>query len=276
MGWPHGGWTMENSASVVAFLVALAFFILAPVLQAILDSGIKRWYVYPLGLLGLGTLLLAALWPKVSTLVPKLSESASAVASDSRVWLILFLLLFIYGATMSIIGAVKRDKMAQVIEYDMDPFRDALQRWVVPRSIIFPEYRKLNEFLSRYSPEKMRIIVTPDDDEAESFAQDIERGFRNAGWAIERQVPEGPVRPGVSWMHLYNSAVQRDPRTKDSGAIVAEALRSVGIRASGGSSGSSNRKEPDIVELYVGARERGPRAPYSQLGNAREKARESI
>lgn len=197
-------------------------------------------------------------WKQVAQAVPRLGQTASDLASDARWWLATLGLFWVYTSVSQIILILQRDRLRDVVENDIVPFRIALERWVVPRRLTLPLKGKIGQYLSPFRPHSLTVVSQEHDDEASDFATDIAGGFTMGHWNVKR-ITRKDCEPGLRVHYQLTQATaqaRNDPREPKADRLMDEALKSIGIITDGGGGGSGGSIPEDTYELIVGPRPR--------------------
>jgi hypothetical protein len=231
--------------------------VLTPAISHVLQHR-KDWRGIALAVLGSVLMVAAFVWPWLQTILGEgLVTSISRTVSDFRIWLALIVMAFLYGAASSIISALKRDRMAEVIERDIIPLRLAMERFVLPRRLSANEIEQIGRYLAGFRPYVINFVVNEGDEEAGSYRADIQRALAAGGWNVGRIEYRGGLQAGLTYQYSYTretEARRNDPREKVPDQLLVEAMQEAQIAFDGGGGGGG--AATDSITISVGARRR--------------------
>ena len=254
---------MQNDYTARGAIYLLAGIFISTCLGNFLEHGITTPAV-ALGLFGLALFVLAHSWPKLTN--SNLANSIRTVTSSSWFWIAVVASVWIYGTASSLILLAQRNELETIIREDIQPFKIALQRWVLPRRLTAEQIESIGTHLSKYSPHQMTFAVASSDSEADEYRQDIERAFMRGGWSYGPVMPKTDIPDGLSVMvrKTEESARRRsDSRNPELTTLIEQAFAAAAIRITSGSVTDKNI-EQDVVCINIGRRPRsGPETPQS-------------
>lgn len=138
----------------------------------------------------------------------------------------------------------------------------ALARYVLPRHLSEEQIKKIADYLSQYPSHKFHTVLVEKNQEASSYASDIQKALKAGGWELGTtslvnvdQVPEGLsyliTRTDESSQRLQQQ--KPDPKNPPVDALFNEAMKQAKMRAYPASSGGSSVTE-DSFTVKVGRR----------------------
>jgi hypothetical protein len=252
----------DNEFAPRALLFALALLFLGSALPTWITDGLRNMRANVVTVAGLICLALCLAWPQFQSMLgARMTSTAIALASNFRTWFVLLLLIWVYGAIGGLILLRQRHQMADVIENDMLPFRQALARYVLPRRLSEEQSDAIAGHLKKHEGNQLpiAIVVQRHDREADMLRGDIVDALMRAGWSVlglqqEDNVPEG--------LHLHrtntvaSAAKPRDPHISDPFQTVWNAFQLARTPFDGGGSGSSADAVADTLTIKIGRRRR--------------------
>jgi hypothetical protein len=253
-----------DEQAIRALLFSLSWLLLGATLPKLLDHGFRRVDTNVVALAGTVLLLTWIFWPQIAPVLgTTLVSSMVQAANDFRVWLVLFLLLFVYAAITNVTLLRQRDRYADVVEKDILPFRLALEKWVLPRRLTPEQIESIGAYLEKYSAHTINFKVKQDDEEASVYRGDIQRAVGGrGGWMVGEINYSSDVRQGLTIDYQQTQVTQQlgdDPRQPKPDRLLTEALRQANVKVDGSSSGGSGGTQ-DVLSICVGARRRDNRA----------------
>lgn len=164
---------MEEDKSSKGLLTTLALLFLAPVVTKIVNGGsLLDFHIIGPGLIAI-VLLLFALVPSLYAKTQQRTDGGlGRVASDARVWLALFSLLWVYFAVTSLID---RSRIVQSIY----PKSETALRAGWP-SLSSADISDLADDLREYQPDIVYIVF--DDNQEEALVLNLAKAMQSANW----------------------------------------------------------------------------------------------
>jgi len=256
----------EAESAVTYFLNMVAAGMVATAIPMFFDERNRRRAWILVG----GTVvvfILGQLWPTLEPLVgDRLSNSAAAVASDFRVW-VLVIVVFWAALVAQALLTIKRDgELRDVIEKDMVPFRAALERWVLPRRLTFEQSKAISDHLANHHPFAVHMFVNEGDEEASMYRVDLQRALLRGGWTVVNVETKSDLQRGLGIHHQMSVASQEaananDPRAPAPVTILTEALRLGKVAVDQNGTGGGGKETQDEIQISVGERRRDHSAP---------------
>lgn len=177
-------WLMgAEIVSVKSLFWAMGIVFAAGAVQAFVTRGSFSGSVISLSVIS-GFLILAAFsWSWLEkALGPRLVQSIYDWSSDFRVWLALILLLFVYGAAMSILGWIERYRQVELVQTSILPMQWAIERLLMPRRLTPDQIRLIGAYLRQYPPATVTVTMPKNDTEARDFVTDLNEALSEGGW----------------------------------------------------------------------------------------------
>jgi hypothetical protein len=249
----------ESAIKALFTLLAVAFLSAAALLFAT-EGTLRSRKVLLAGVPGIVFFFAGFYWSSLAAAVgPQLANSAVSLASDFKVWLGLFLIVWLYAAVSSIVLLIQRNALASVVKDDIVPFRLALERWVLPRRLVPEQITAISAYLQMFQPSAVRFTVAQYDEEVGTYRADLQRALTAGGWHILGTDYEAAIQEGV---HIHfkqtQATAQRpdDPKQPKPDRILWDALRQAGVQVDGMGSGSGVSVTTDLLTITIGKRRR--------------------
>jgi hypothetical protein len=226
---------------IQAWIFAFSSTLLPPAINDIYQNGFGSRQQVTYLVLAVFIGLIGVFWPSIASKWPTLAASGAKFGSDARSWVGVFLLLWLGVTVPHFIFLSKRDRrLTEIVEKDINPFRLALQRWVLPRRLTPQQSKVISEHLKKYKSHEVYFSVLRHDDEADGYHNDLRRAFDYGGWVVlgstERPLEQ---KPGVT-IELSETSETRpsdDSRNPRPDRILEDALRQAGVQIGGSWSG---------------------------------------
>lgn len=247
-----------TDSGIRALLVAMALIWIGVGVRGWYEKGFKHNRSLVFFLTGLALSLGAIFWTRLGSVIgDRLMKSAESAANDFRYWFALLLVGATYGAALSIISTLQRDKYSEIIELDINPFRLALQRWVLPRHLNEEQVAIIGQHLAKFLPHTIHIAVCKDDAEANGYAGNFQNALRQGGWTVMSTSYADNLQEGTQAHLQHPLGAGQNPRAPRPDTIFAEALKLAGVALDGGVSAGSGAGDTETVfTLRIGKRRR--------------------
>lgn len=186
-------------------------------------------------------------------------RSFSAATSDFRLWLGLLFVVWMYLGAYSIVLLIQRDRLADVVENDIVPFRMALERWVLPRRLTPEQIESIGAYLSRNRPYAVSFKIARHDEEASGYRCDVQAAIERGGWSVTHIDYADDLRTGLTTnftQTMASSQSRDDHRNPKPDRLLSEALRMAGVQIDGGGGGSGVDVTEDMLMVQIGPRRR--------------------
>ena len=168
---------MPEDRSSKSLLTTLAFLILAPVVTAIINGrSLLDAHILVPSLIAVALLLVAYVPALQAAVQLRTTGKVEQLASDGRVWLLLFTALWVYFAGVSlmdrqvIIASKLRSEVAE---------STSTSSWPLPSK---SDLSDLSDELRKYQPDLVQIIF--DDPKNEPLALDFAKAMHQANWLM--------------------------------------------------------------------------------------------
>jgi hypothetical protein len=254
---------MENDYSTRGLLVALGLIGLSSALPTLIETRFKDRLSLAILLFSLAFLGSAWFWPRVKVLIgQKLATSATGIATDFRYWLGLLILLIVIHLVSYSIAQIRNDRIANIIDNHMLPFKYSLERWVLPRSVSTSQRKLITSMLKEAKPGSVRLVVVDNDPEANGFLGGLATAIFDAQWHHVGTSRIPSVGPGLSLQEFLTKETAADldkTGEKSPGKVLQFALREAGVSID--TFGSSTSADADMVVVSIGPRRRDASAP---------------
>jgi hypothetical protein len=246
-----------NDSAVYLLLSAFSLLCFGIAANSFSDRGRKDVRAISATVGGVLFLLLSLFWKHIEpTIGPDLASSIASWASDFRLWFAIFAAAWIYGAAVSVITLIQRDRLSAVIEDQIEPITRTLDRIVMPRMLSTAQRDTIIAYLQRFPPHAVHFEVHDNDTEANEFATDISLAFGSGGWTIGGWERKAEMAEGLRLDCNEAANLQRGDAVARPCAIANQALRAAVVRTDGGQHGNDTRITQDVLKFRVGAKRR--------------------
>lgn len=245
---------MENW-SVRYLFGALGLLAIGAWLNSIATLGFTRSPAHWALVLGIICLLVGWFWPAIAVkLSEKARSSATAVATDLRVWVGIVLILVVLSAAWSFLLATQRNQLATIVNTSIRPSIAALERYVIPREMNPEQIGAAGEILSTRTAVPVTIRVNPFDREAREFATSISTALGAGGWSTGQPEVVRDMQDGLTLRcKQVSDAVANVARPVD---ILGQALTRAGVQIDSTATETGPPVQQDECFIEIGARRR--------------------
>jgi membrane protease YdiL (CAAX protease family) len=259
----------DLAVSLLLDLLAVLFATIAAI--GYLEKGGSDRRAAAVASLAAALLLLGVFWRFIeSRLTPPLVHSASAFASDIRVWFGVLILFWLYGAAVLIMTLLHRNRCQELLENDIQALRTtleaahaALERWVVPRRLTPEQTHSIAQHLGKFPPFTVIFAVTAHNAEAAGYAGDLMQAFKNGGWSV-RVEHRGDIPQGLSHHYQHLAVARSGLRSPFPNRIVAEAFAQANVSVDGSGTDTGRNVTQELFTVRVGGRPRNGRLRWPE------------
>lgn len=249
---------MQNDYTARGAIYTLAILLIGTSAAILLEHGVNGYTAAAaVGLLGIALFALALCWSRLET--SSLVGSITNVASNFRFWLAIIAAVWVYGAATSVVLLAQRSELEKIVREDIVPFRMALERWVIPRHLSPEQKETIGNYLSKFRSHTVAFTVTRNDEEADSYRNDLQEALVNGGWIVSGRSNADDVKEGLTIRFdqtFATSQLRDDPRTPEQDRLLQEALRKAGVEIDGGGGQSGESIKENILTIHIGHRRR--------------------
>jgi hypothetical protein len=208
---------------------------------------------------GIVLLVVGFFWPPKTDSESTFLRTLVPVASDSRTYVAMIVILWLCMSIMSILSAAKVNNEILSLRNDQQSITQVLDRFVLPRQVNDEQARVIALFLQSFPPQEVAFDVAQGDEEAGSYRADLQRALEKGGWhtkAINYVVDPPQIGLSISLIQtMAHSQIQADSQHPKADLILREAFGLAGVRVDGWGGTGDNIPE-DLIKITVGHRRR--------------------
>lgn len=165
-------------------------------------------------------------------------------------------LLWCYFAIHSLLALRRNDELSRIITENINPFRLALEQYVLPRRLTADQRKAIKDYLEKNEKGTVIFVIHKNDNEAGAFAGDIQRALIDSGWIIGKVERAESMDEGIRIEYRHPPPQNGDnPHRLGPDKILEQALRLVGIQGGGGGGWGKNDTTESLT-IMIGARRR--------------------
>jgi hypothetical protein len=166
-------------------------------------------------------------------------------------------LVFTLGSILLIVMIVMVVFQIRPLYRHVEEIQKALERYVLPRHLTAEQISKIADFLSKHSPQKVKIQQPLHDEEASSYRCDFQNAITRGGWQLAGIDTSENIQEGVTidiQQPMPDPQNPPDKKSPNPSEVLQQAFRHAKVRISGSSGGHGRNTQETTLTLRIGKR----------------------